>query len=178
MTTIIGVQYKDHCIIAADNLVTADNGRKYTDPRMEKISSRGPYLIAGSGEVQPCDIAQRIWQPPRPSVKDKQDIYNFMITKVMPSLRECLKANGYNFEEERKDQGFHFLIALNGQIFDVEDDCSVVVSSNGIYGVGSGSEFAMGALHAGAEPLKALEIASDLSAYTSGPFLIKKQDRS
>ena len=175
MTTIIGVQYKDHCVIAADNLVTAGDGRKYLDPRMTKISERGAFLIAGSGEVQPCDIAQHIWNPPALTARDKKDIYHFMITKVMPSLRKCLKDNGYNFEEKRDESGFKFLIAVNGQIFDVEDDCSVTMSADGIYGVGSGAEFAMGALDAGAEPLKALEIAAKRSVYTAGPFLVKEQ---
>lgn len=175
MTTIVGVQYDDHCVVAADNLTTGDDGRKFTDPRMQKIAERGAYLIAGSGEVLPCDIAQHIWQPPHFTAKAKADVYHFMITKVMPSLRQCLKDNGYNFDEERKEPGFNFLIALGGQLFDISDDCSVSMQGDGIYGVGSGSPYAIGALHAGATPIQALEIAEKVSAFTAGPFLVKKQ---
>lgn len=39
------------------------------------------------------------------------------------------------------------------------------------YSVGSGSAFALGALRAGATPLKAMEIASELDRATGGPFV-------
>ena len=48
MTTIIGVQYDDKCVILADNQVTDDNGRKYSHPDMLKISEVGCFLIAGA----------------------------------------------------------------------------------------------------------------------------------
>jgi ATP-dependent protease HslVU (ClpYQ) peptidase subunit len=180
MTTIVAVQYTDKVVFAADNQVTGDNGRIYHHPRMEKITERGEYLIAGSGEIGPCDIAQHIWQPPKPTLKDRQDIYHFMITKVMPHLRQCLTDNGYDFNEGKgdgkvNDSRFNFLIAIGGEVFDVADDCSICMSDDGIYGVGSGSSYAIGALHAGAKPLKALEIAAQLDANTSAPFLVKEQ---
>jgi ATP-dependent protease HslVU (ClpYQ) peptidase subunit len=180
MTTIVAVQYKDKVVFAADNQVTGDNGRIYHHPRMEKIAERGEYLIAGSGEVGPCDIAQHIWIPPKLTLKDRQDTYHFMITKVMPSLRKCLTENGYDFNEGKgegkgDDSRFNFLIAVGGEVFDVADDCSICMSDDGIYGVGSGSSYAIGALHAGAKPLKALEIAAQLDANTSAPFLVKEQ---
>ncbi len=64
MTTIIGVEYKDKSVIVADSRITDDSGKAYSHPFMRKISSRGALLIAGAGEVSPCDIAQNIWIPP------------------------------------------------------------------------------------------------------------------
>ena len=174
MTTIIGVQYDDKAIIIADNQVTDDGGRIYRHPQMAKIAERGDYLIAGSGEVSPCDIAQHIWQPPKPTAKDKQDVYHFMIAKAMPSLRKCLEENGYNFNEDhdKSKDGlrFQFLIACCGELFDIDQDLAVMRSMDGFYSVGSGSSFALGALAAGAKPMKAMEIAAKLTAFTSGPY--------
>ena len=106
---------------------------------------------------------------------------SFAITKVVPSLRKCLKDNGYNFEEERDknttEQRFHFLIAVGGEIFDISDDLSVTRSQDGLYAVGNGSAYALGALHAGANAVEALEIAEKLDAYTSGPFQVVKQEK-
>ena len=180
MTTIVGVQYKDKCVLAADNQVTGDTGRRYNHPDMKKIAVRGDYLIAGSGEVQPCDVAQQIWQPPKLSAKDKEDIYRFMIVKVMPSLRKCLADNGFDFNEGKgegkaDESRFNFLIAVGGELFDIADDLSVCRSGDGIYGVGSGSPYAIGALHAGAKPEKALKIAEKLDVNTSGPIQIVEQ---
>jgi hypothetical protein len=173
MTTIIGVQYEDSCTLVADSLVSDDSGRTWNHPDMTKMNERGEFIIAGSGEVQPCDIAQHIWSPPKLTAADKKDVYHFMITKAMPSLRECLKANGYNFDEPQdKNDGprFEFLIAVNGELFDVGDDLAVMRSGDGFYAVGSGAMFALGALHAGAAPLKAIKIAVKLSIYSDAPF--------
>ena len=180
MTTIVGIQYKDKCVIAADNQVTGDNGRRYNHPDMKKIAEKGDFLIAGSGEVQPCDVAQQIWQPPKLTAKDRDDIYRFMIVKAMPSLRKCLTDNGYDFNEgsgdgKADDTRFNFIMAVGGELFDIADDLSVCRSGDGIYGVGSGSSYAMGALHAGVKPEKAIEIASKLDVNTSGPITLMEQ---
>ena len=176
MTTIVAQQYADRAVIYCDNQVTSGHVR-YNDRRMAKISKRGEFLIAGAGEVQPCDIAQHIWTPPAPTNKDLKNLYHFMIAKVMPSLREALKLGGYNFDEPSDDDyRFKFLLAIAGELFEIDDDCSVCVRDDGLYGIGSGSEFALGALHAGATPIQALEIASRLDVYTSKPFM-KRESR-
>jgi ATP-dependent protease HslVU (ClpYQ) peptidase subunit len=180
MTTIVGVQYEDKCVIAADNQVTGDSGRRYNHPDMKKIAERGEFLIAGSGEVQPCDVVQQIWQPPKLTAKDRADLYKFMIVKVMASLRKCLTDNGYDFNEGKgdgkaDDTRFNFLIAVGGELFDVADDLSVCRSELGIYGVGSGSPYAMGALLAGATPEEAVEHACKVDVNSSGPILIMEQ---
>ena len=88
--------------------------------------------------------------------------------------------NGYDFAEGKGDgkvdgNRFNFLVAVGGEVFDVADDCSICMSDDGIYGVGSGSSYAIGAIHAGAKPLKALAVAEKLDMNTSGPFLVKEQ---
>ena len=171
MTTIIGIEYPDRSILVADSRVTDDAGRIYAHRVMKKISQRGSLLIAGAGEVTPCDIAQNIWIPPQFTAKDKKDVYRFMITKVMPSLRKCLTDNGYNFEEDKKDgMRFQFLISVGGEIFDIDEDLSVMKSDDNLYAIGSGGPYALGALYAGAEPEVAMEIASKVSAYSAPPF--------
>lgn len=178
MTTIIGIQYDDNCTLIADNRVTDDSGRIYTHPQMEKLTEIGSFIIGGAGEVSPCDIAQHLWKPPTLTATDRKDVYHFMISKAMPSLRECLKTNGYNFDEphdEKDGLRFQFLIACNGQLFDVDQDLAVMCSGDGIYGIGSGSAYAIGAIHAGAKPMKAMEIAAKLTAFTSGPYITKTQ---
>lgn len=171
MTTIIGIEYDDHSLIVADSRVTDDSGRIYAHKVMKKIAKRGAVVIAGAGEVAPCDIAQNIWIPPQFTAKDKKDVYRYMITKVMPSLRKCLIDNGYNFEEDKKDgMRFQFLISVGGEIFDIDEDLSVMKSEDNMYAIGSGGSFALGALYAGADPIDAMEIACKVSAYSAPPF--------
>jgi ATP-dependent protease HslVU (ClpYQ) peptidase subunit len=179
MTTIVGVQYDDKAIIAADSLITDDNGQKFNHTDAKKIARRGAFLVAGMGEVMPCDVIQHIWTPPRITSKDKDDLYHFMVAKVCPSMRECLKANGYNFDEEQppglREQRFTFLLSVCGELFEIDQDLSVCRKQDGIYGIGSGGYFAIGALYAGATPEKALEIASRVSAFSAPPFIVEEQ---
>ena len=180
MTTIVGVQYEDRCVIVADNQVTDDQGRRFNHPDMKKIAQRGAFLVAGSGEVSPCDIVQHFWVPPKLTATDKKDIYHFVITKAMPSMRKCLTENGYDFNEGKGDgkaneQRFHFLIAVCGELFDVADDLSVCRTGDGLYAVGSGENYALGALAAGANPEEAVEIACRFSVYSSGPLTTMEQ---
>ena len=176
MTTIVGVCKNGNVTLGADSQVT-DGTRRNNHPKMEKISKRNGYLIAGSGDSQPCDILQHIFLPPIPTIKEREDLYHFMIVKFVPAMRECLEENGWKPDREDKDSGFSFLIAFDGEIFDIGDDFSVVLNSEGIYGVGAGSQYAIGALYAGASVEKALEIAANNDVYTSGPFQIIKQQK-
>ena len=177
MTTIIGLEYKDSCFIVADSQTTDEGGRIYSHPEVKKISENGSFLIAGSGETLPCDIAQHIWEPPVPSKQDREDLYHFMIVKAMPSLRKCMSENGYNFDEDVKDTRFQFIMAVGGEIFDVDQELSISKSADGVYAAGSGAAYALGAIHAGADAYEAMEIASKLTAFTAGPYLSKEQPK-
>lgn len=178
MTTIIGIQLDNGCILVADSLVTDDTGRKYSHPAMKKLVERGQFIVGVSGDWTICNIVQHHWNPPSPTVKDRQDLYHFMVAKVAPSLRQCLIEHGYSFDDQngKKDgESFHFLVAVSGTIFDIDQELSVTMNSDGIYAVGSGGDFALGALHAGADAHIAMEVASRLSALTAGPYISKEQ---
>jgi ATP-dependent protease HslVU (ClpYQ) peptidase subunit len=177
MTTIIGLEYKDRCFLVADSQTTDESGRIYTHPEVEKITANGSFLIAGSGETLPCDIAQHIWESPVPTRQDKDSLYRFMITKAMPSLRKCLTENGYNFDEENKEMRFQFIMAVCGEIFDVDQELSISKSADGVYAAGSGASYALGAIHAGADAYEAMEIAAKLTAFTAGPYISREQPR-
>ena len=175
MTTIVGVEYEDHCIVAADSITVGGNGRRYIHPSQAKISERGAFLIAGAGDAQPCDALQHIWTPPKVFAKDKENLFAFMINKVVPSMRECIRASGYDPDKDDKEAGFDFIIAVGGELFEVDTQFSVTKSKDNIYGVGSGSPFAMGAIAYGATVEEAVQIAADMSVNTEGPILVKKQ---
>ena len=176
MTTIVAIVKNGNVTMGADAQVT-DNARPNIHPKMEKISKINGWLIAGSGDSQPCDIMQNMFTPPVPTAKERENLYKFMITKFIPAMRECLDENGWKKDENDKDSGFNMLFAFDGEVFDIGDDFSVLLNSDGIYGIGNGSQFAIGALYAGATVDKALEIAANNDIYTSGPFQIVRQQK-
>ena len=176
MTTIVAVCKNGNVTIGADSQVT-DGARPSVHSNMQKITKNNGWLIAGSGDSQPCDILQHVFIPPVPTNKERENLYRFMVIKFIPAMKECLDEYGWKKENEDKDAGFSMLFAFDGEVFDIGDDFSVLLNSDGIYGVGNGSQFAIGALYAGASVEKALEIAANNDIYTSGPFQIVKQQK-
>lgn len=168
MTTIIGVQREDGCLLVADSRTTGETGRPYSHAKIQKVTSRGEFLIAGAGDPQACDIIQHIWEVPE-FVED-DDAYNFMVTHVAGSIRNCLKSNGYEKDKTDKDGGFVFLLAFKGVIYELDETFTISMTDTGIYGIGSGSKYAIGALQAGATWEQAMEIAEKNDIYTSKPF--------
>ena len=174
MTTIIAIQYEDRVVMGADSQVTAT--RKYSHPRMAKITERNQYLIAGAGLSAACDIAQHIWIPPKATLDDRKDLYHFMIAKVVPSLKQCFKDNDFRLEGDKDEETrFSFLIAIGGEVFDLADDFAISLDGSGHYAIGSGSSLALGALAHGATLEEALQIAASKDPYTSAPFYFYEQ---
>ena len=174
MTTIIGIQGLGSCLLAADSQTTSESGRPYVHPDVQKITERGEYLIACSGDADACDIIQHVWQPPKPPKKDQ---YRFMVIEVSKSIRECLEENDYSIDKDDKDAGFFILIALGAVIYEIDQSFNISLRQDGIYGIGSGSAYAMGALYAGVEWEEALRIAEINDVNTGAPFIHKLQSK-
>ena len=178
MTTIVGIQLSDGVIMGSDSLVTASNGDKYSHPSMVKISQRLHYLIAVSGDLEARDIIQHIWEPPTPTVSDRKDIYHFAITKLIPSLKSCFRDNDYRWQGGDDDQQrFTCLVAVNGTLIEFSNDLSICLKESGHYGIGSGSAYALGALHHGASIEQALDAAVANDCFTCSPYLFRTQRR-
>lgn len=178
MTTILAVQHEDKVIFGADSQTTATTGRRYTHPSMTKLTEKNQYIVACAGDVAACDIVHHLWVPPNPRVADWEDIYVFMVARVVPSLKECFKLNEYKWQNEKDDEGgFTILIAVGGIVFEIDDDMSVSLDQGGLYGIGSGSDIGLGALASGATLKKALLIAARFDVYTSAPFIFRTQEK-
>jgi ATP-dependent protease HslVU (ClpYQ) peptidase subunit len=175
VTTIIGIQEDNGCLIAADSRTTADGGRPFTHSAVTKITKRGKFLVAGAGSVMPCDTIQHLWKPP--AVPNRKDLFGFIVQEVVPSMRQCLKEAGYVQDKEDQDDGFQFLVAIHGVIYQIDDSYAAYMRDDGIYGIGSGSAYAIGALQAGATWRQAMQTAVKNDIYTQQPFIVQKQEK-
>lgn len=160
--------------MVCDSRTTDEGGRPYSHPDVSKITQRGAYYIAGAGDAHPCDIVQQIWEPPQPP---ETDIYKFMVTNVAPSIRQAIKDGGY---EPKKDEepDFCFLIAVKGELFEIDGTCTVFRRDDGYYGIGSGSKYALGALQVGADWQTAMSVAERNDVYTAAPFICVMQPKT
>ena len=185
ITTLVGIQLPDRCILAADSQITEDNLRTISTTT-PKIVNVGKYLLGIVGDSRPGDILAYNWTPP---AYKGTDPVQWMGKKVLPSIIKAFKENGYDPYEATKDKetGFDYLVAFAGNLFHIAIDLSFIQSKLGIYGVGSGGQFALGYLaglpssslkktpeqHA----QKAVELASVLDVNTHPPIQLVTQKK-
>jgi ATP-dependent protease HslVU (ClpYQ) peptidase subunit len=145
---------------------------------MVKIVQQNKYLIGVAGRVVALQAIQNVWSPPTFPANYKGSIYNFVITKIVPSLKSFID-DCKMFTEKEKEEGelFSILLAVKGEVFEIDEDYSVSRREDGIYAIGSGADFALGALMAGATSIRAMEIASSLDVNTSYPFTLLHQEK-
>ena len=175
MTTIIGVEYANRCVVLGDSRVVGDS-KIYSHPDMVKVITNGNFIIGAAGDVRALQVILHTWKPPVAVAKDKDNLFQFMISKVVPSLKKQLNDYGLlDTKSPDKDFELYVLIAYNGSIFEIDSDFAVSRSESGYYGIGTGGDYALGALYAGATPEQAASIAALNDSKTAEPFITETQ---
>jgi ATP-dependent protease HslVU (ClpYQ) peptidase subunit len=180
MTTILGFQGADFAILGADSQVT-DGDKRIISPSTPKIVKIGKYLLAVSGDCRPGDVLTYNWKPP---AYDGTNPRFFIGRKIIPSIISAFKAQGFDYTKE--GTSYSYLLAFGGNIFEIGDDLSITQSIDGLYGVGSGSAYALGYLAGDLENLpelewaqasfiEALDISAKYDINTAAPFQIEVQ---
>lgn len=169
MTTILGKQFENGFILAADSQVTSGD-TPYRHSVMQKISRVGDLWIAGAGDAAICDVIQHMWTPPK-LPKDVGDAYNLMVKEIVPSMRWAVEKSGVKLE---KEDDFEFIVGFSNRLF-VVSGWVTMASEAGIYGIGTGAPYGIGALAAGAKIDKAIAIASKYDINTGGRTQIVKE---
>jgi ATP-dependent protease HslVU (ClpYQ) peptidase subunit len=201
MTTILAYQGNDFAVVGTDSRISSfdDGGMVYQITTLgsgaAKVAENGEYLIGVAGDVRAINIVHHAFSPPVASrtVKDKKlDI--FMTKSFVPSLRSCFEEQGYATPEKegqqhRAEQASSVLVAIHGTVYVIESDYGWTSDQSGMYAIGTGSAYALGALEAlvGRRVLsveqaksfvtKALGIAAKFDPFTGGPFKTFLQER-
>lgn len=194
MTTIIGIQGPDFALVCSDSRIsTIDDGGFASQittlaSSSSKIAENGRYLLGAAGDMRAINILHHAFQPPAiPPGTINKKLDNFITTKFVPSLRECFEKQGYAAPETESsshiaEHSSTILVVAGGSIYVVDGDYSWTSDINGLYALGTGSPYALGALQvlctsknmtltqAKKNALKAINVASKYDPYTGGPF--------
>lgn len=171
MTTILGVQYRDGFVIAADSQTT-EMDRSYEHPDIKKIVTVGDYVIAGAGTSVLVDIFQGYESQILSSARGTKSPYDRVVSEFIPELRKLHTQSGYT---PKDDDSFQFIVGLDNNLFYIANDYVVLRTKTGIYSAGSGGEIALGAYVAGATVQQAIKIAARFDINTSGKVQIVKR---
>lgn len=108
-------------------------------------------------KVHPFDLAQPDF-----------DGYAWLLDEAVPAWMKAVKKEVENSPDAEDDIPYGLaLVALSGQIYEVGMDFSVM-PVDGFTAIGSGSKFAMTAMHLGKSPKQSVEIAAQLDLFTGG----------
>lgn len=165
MTTIVAVRNSKGFVFASDSQVT-DTERPYMHPSMKKVVAAGEYVIAGAGNARCCDVIMFGWEPP---AYDGTEPYTFMVQKFIPEMRRQHEDAGITLKE---DEDFSFLIGFKNRIFYVASNYTVLESNTGLYAMGTGGNYALGAIAQGATIQEAIKIAKKFDVNTGGRIQI------
>jgi ATP-dependent protease HslVU (ClpYQ) peptidase subunit len=136
MTCIVGMEFQDRVYIAGDIQGTGWN---------YKVVHTTPKVFSKCGVVFGYTTSYRFGQVLEHNLQDpviphgEAEIYRWLITVLIPDVRAVLKETGY-------EKGGNCLIGVKNQLWELQDDFSVLRSVTGYSAVGSGCEYALGSL--------------------------------
>ncbi len=190
MTTIVGIQGDNFAIVCTDSRIASDGGSgtlTTLGQGMSKITQNGPYLLGAAGDVRAINILHHVFAPPTPPANLRgKKLDAFITARFIPALRECLEKQGYGYfdKDSYYTAGFDSVIiaVIHSTIYIIDGDYSWASDSNGIYSIGSGADYAIGAMNALLPKsklsihnaknicLKALATASKYDSGTGAPY--------
>jgi ATP-dependent protease HslVU (ClpYQ) peptidase subunit len=202
MTTIIAIQGPDYALVCSDSRISSMDEGGFTSQittlgsNSSKVAENNKYLLGAAGDMRAINILHHAFTPPIPPVGTTgKKLDNFITTKFVPSLRECFEKQGYASPENESSTHIAqhestILTVVSGNIYIIDGDYSWTSDVNGIYAIGTGSYYALGALQvlcsskiatvaqAKKNALKAIAISAKYDPYTGGPFHCYIQEKS
>lgn len=131
MSCVVGL-VRDGCVwIGADSAATTDEGLQYIC-KQGKVFCKGTALIGATGSTRLMNLLEL---EPAPEFADD-------ISLVVGWMRKIVEDEG----SEDEDFVLSCLVGLDGKLFVVAVDCGVIEPMQGYWAIGSGGNFALGAM--------------------------------
>lgn len=177
MTCVAALVDKNTVYMGADSAGTAGLDQVVrTDP---KVFLNGEFLIGFTTSFRMGQLLRYRLKPPKFRPEEK-DLYEYMVTDFVDSVRDCLKKGGYAQSDKGEEVGGCFLVGVRGRLFQIESDYQVGEVAQQYDAVGCGKAYALGALST-TETIDAenriklaLGVAEKFSAGVRSPFVVLK----
>lgn len=165
MTTVVMVDIGDDVEMAWDSLCSRSGEPiELVDP---KVFVNNGTIIAIAGIRRAASLLYAAKLPRYVPNHRWADSRAWVIEVLIPKMQEAVQGNPGMYDSESRLE-FELMIVVDGQVYDIDSYWDPVRSQGGVYSIGSGSEFAKGAIAAGASPAEAIAIARDHDLGTGG----------
>jgi ATP-dependent protease HslVU (ClpYQ) peptidase subunit len=175
MTCIIGLEQNGKIFLGGDSASAAGNIVRST--MTEKVFRKDPFIIGYTSSFRMGQILHYCIDFPLNTVYNEE----YMVGKFIETLRAQFKNLGFSKIENNEEVGGTFLVGIEGKIWQIDSDFQVNRSKDGLFSVGCGSEFALGALKANEyllpreRVLSALSISAYFCPWVKPPFIVLEE---
>jgi hypothetical protein len=135
---------------AADSLLVSVPGSPFsvkgsqTIRREPKVFQNNGLLFGIAGSARMGQLLAYVFEPPE--YIPGQDKVRYMVSRFVKALQEC-----FDKEKFTEDDRWKFLLALEGELFEVDNDFAVCNTAATYEAVGLASDVALGSLHTTAQ---------------------------
>lgn len=145
MTCIVGLVQQNIVYIGGDSLASGSSDS--TVIRTPKVFRTGDFLFGVCGSLRAIGLLRFAFHPPsRPFA---MDLECYFMTEFLNALRQCFYDGGFTHESSNVESFYGgMLIGYRGRLFEMGGDFGVLEPLHGYSAIGSGGDFALGALYA------------------------------
>lgn len=149
MTTIAAIQGDGWVVMGADTQATYHDYRTIY-MKDDKVIDNNGILIAGCGIGRGMNLLQKGWKAPKPAAnRTPEQLDRWMVNTFIPGMRHLFVEGGYDMKDDGDYAQFEnvFIVAVQGQVYIVDEDYSVDRCARNYFTSGSGGDFAQGSLY-------------------------------
>lgn len=178
MTCIVGITDGKKVIIGCDSQTTGNDINDIKNIRKDKkIFQKNNIIFGVTGSPRFTQILEFMWC--FDAIDEGQDEFEYLVKTVVPTAMESLEVNKCSdLNNGRLTTDSAMLIGIGNRLFCLYSDFQIGESTKNYASIGSGMEFALGALTVlenmnitNKQKLEqALEVASFHSSTCSGPY--------
>ncbi len=180
MTCIVAIKKGKKVYMGGDS--AASNSSTITCIKTHKVFINQGFLFGCCGSARMAQSLMFGWNPPKRHAD--LDIYEYMVTEFIDSVRDRLKKSGVTkIDNNVEKTSGCFLVATPGVLYTIYGDFQVGEAIADYAATGCGEEYAKGAIHAlmaskkDLEPEQileaALQAATEHSPFVAAPFTFK-----
>lgn len=153
MTTIVAREEYGRVVFAFDDRVSS--GSDYSDGWVTKVFECGELIVGSAGDLRFLQLIRYV-DLPQPD-EGEWDYDRFVTEVFIPAVLELAD----------EDSEFKLLLAVGGRIYEIDSYGAWVRDRDGLYSIGSGYKYAIGAMLMGADVEQAVKVASMRDSGTS-----------
>jgi ATP-dependent protease HslVU (ClpYQ) peptidase subunit len=145
MTTVAAIQGPTWVAVGADSHVQGEDRTYILPGDSAKIFDNNGYTFGVAGDLRAINILRHSFTPPPPDKNRGISLDKFMVSKFMPALKVSFERNFYGTD---RGHGNNLLVVVNAVAYEVGDNYDLIRDDVGLYALGSGGPYALGALTA------------------------------